>query len=161
MEIPIRKYAYRRRLPHYQKADWPVFVTFCKLTPPPFSPLEREVVLEHCLRGHMKKFQLHAAIVMPGYVHLLMTVLRDEEGWPFELLKILQAIKGASARGVNIAGGTEGPVWQEESFDHVPRSADSVREESEYIRQNPVRKGLVKTPEEYPWLWVQAQNLQV
>ena len=47
-----------------------------------------------------------------------------------------------------------GPVWQEESFDHVLRSDESLKEKCEYIRQNPVRKGLVMRPEEYRWLWV-------
>ena len=33
--------------------------------------------------------------------------------------------------------------WQEESFDHVVRSEKSFHEKLEYLRQNPVRKGLV------------------
>ena len=47
-----------------------------------------------------------------------------------------------------------GPVWQEESFDHVLRSDESLKEKCEYIRQNPVRKGLVMRREEYRSLWV-------
>jgi hypothetical protein len=47
-----------------------------------------------------------------------------------------------------------GPVWQEESFDHVLRSDESLKEKREYIRPNPVRKGLVMQPEEYRWLWM-------
>ena len=46
-------------------------------------------------------------------------------------------------------------MWQEESFDHVVRSNESLENKIEYIRQNPVRRGLVKSPEEYPWLWVE------
>jgi hypothetical protein len=29
----------------------------------------------------------------------------------------------------------------------------------EYIRQNPVREGLVKKPEDYQWLWVDASEI--
>jgi hypothetical protein len=36
----------------------------------------------------------------------------------------------------------------------VLRSNERLKEKCEYIRQNPVRKGLVRTPGEYPWLWV-------
>ncbi len=51
--------------------------------------------------------------------------------------------------------GREGPVWQDESFDHVLRNDESLREKMEYIRQNPVGKGLVTKPEDYPWLWIE------
>jgi REP element-mobilizing transposase RayT len=76
------------------------------------------------------------------------------KGWPYGLPAILKLIKGASARSVNKLLGAEGPVWQEESFDHVLRSQESLEEKLEYIRQNPVRRGLVKRREDYPWLWV-------
>jgi len=56
---------------------------------------------------------------------------------------------------VNKLFGANGPVWQEESFDHVLRSQESLAEKLEYIRQNPVRRGLVKRPEGYRWLWVE------
>ena len=42
----------------------------------------------------------------------------------------------------------------EESFDHVLRSQDSLEEKLEYLRQNPVRRGLARRPEDYPWLWI-------
>jgi hypothetical protein len=48
-----------------------------------------------------------------------------------------------------------GAVWQEESFDHVLRSNESFEQKLEYIRQNPVRAGLVSRPEEYRWLWLE------
>jgi len=91
---------------------------------------------------------------MPEHVHLLMTPLRDPQGSMFCLSEILRGIKGASARSVNQLLGGSGPLWQEESFDHVPRSEESLQQMIEYIRQNPVRRGLVKTPEEYRWLWI-------
>jgi hypothetical protein len=45
-----------------------------------------------------------------------------------------------------------GPAWEEESFDHVLRSDESLKEKCEYIRQNPVRRGLVRLPKDYRWL---------
>ncbi len=90
---------------------------------------------------------------MPNDVHLLLTALRDKSGWTFALPEITKAIKGTSARGMNKLIGRSGPVWQDESFDHVLRGDESLRETVEYIRQNPVRKGLVASPEAYEWLW--------
>ena len=74
-------------------------------------------------------------------------------GWPYSLPTILKQLKGTSARTVNKLLNSSGPVWQEESFDHVLRSQERLEEKLEYIRQNPVRRGLVKKPEDYRWLW--------
>ena len=142
-------------LPHHQKAGRTLFVTFCKGNREPFSSGARDVILQHCLYGNGKKFTLHAAVIMPDHVHLLLTPFCDETGWPYGLPAILKLIKGISARNVNKLQGTAGPIWQEESFDHVLRSQESLKEKQEYIRQNPVRRGLVQKPEDYRWLWLE------
>ena len=149
-------YEYRRKLPHYQKFDRPLFVTFCKRTQEPLSPPARSLVLEHCLVGNNRTMHLHAVVIMPEHVHLLLTPMRNGEGWPFPLKDILKLIKGPAARSVNLLTRTHGALWQDESFDHVLRSNESFAEKLEYIRQNPVRRALAAKPEEYPWLWVEA-----
>ena len=167
---PFSKYQYRRRLPHLQKEDAPVFVTFCtggcRILPGP----ARDLVLDHCLReGGLEPFagegaratpariHLYAVVVMPEHVHLLFLPLRDREGWPFPMVDILQCLKGATAHRVNKLLHTSGPVWEEESFDHVLRSDESLKQKCEYIRQNPVEAGLVKRPEDYRWLWINPE----
>lgn len=150
-----RKYDYRRRLPHYQKANRAVFVTFRKLNRDPLPEPARNLVLQHCMHDQGRRIRLHAAVVMPDHVHLLLTPLCDEEGWPYGLPAILKLIKGTSARSVNQFLGSSGPVWQEESFDHVLRSDESLQQKLDYIRQNPVRAGLVTKPEDYRWLWLE------
>ena len=37
---------------------------------------------------------------------------------------------------------------------NVLRGDESFEEKLEYIRQNPVRRGLVTRPEDYRWMWV-------
>ena len=100
------------------------------------------------------RIHLHAVVVMPDHVHVLLTTLRDEKGWPFPLVDILQCCKSTTAHRINRLLHVAGPVWEEESFDHVLRSDESLKEKCEYIRQNPVVAGLVKDPEDYRWLWV-------
>ena len=112
-------------------------------------------ILQHCQHDHGKRILLHAAVVLPDHVHLLLTPMEDEQGWPCTLPSILKLIKGVSARNVNKLLNHSGPVWQEESFDHVLRSTESFGENLDYVRQNPVRRGLVARPEEYPWLWTE------
>ena len=106
---------------------------------------------------HTPSIHLHALVVMPNDVHLLLRPLRDANGWPFPLLDILQCFKGATAHRINKLLHTSGPVWEEESFDHVLRSDESLKEKCEYIRQNPVLAGLVRRSEEYRWLWVNPE----
>jgi REP element-mobilizing transposase RayT len=150
----LATYRYRRRLPHLQKADCDLFVTFCINGSSHLPPEARHLVLDHCLREHGRRVLLHAVVVMPDHVHLLLTPLRNPEGWPVPLVEILQCLKSATAHRINRLLHRSGPVWQDESFDHVLRSDESLQERCEYIRQNPVRRGLVRTPEDYPWLWV-------
>ena len=150
-----RKYDYRRMLPHYQKAGRVLFVTFCKGDRIAFAPEARDAVLQHCLHDNGKRYDLQAAVIMPDHVHLLLALLRDEKGWPYSLPTILKLLKGTSARSINKPSGSSGPLRQEESFDHVLRSQESFEKKLEYLRQNPVRLGLVERPEDYKWLWVE------
>jgi len=150
-----RMYEYHRKLPHYQKAARALFITFCKGNRTPFASEARDAILQHCLHDNGKRYDLHAAVVMPDHLHLLLTPLRDEKGWPYSLPTILKLLKGTSARTVNKLSGSHGPVWQEESFDHVLRSQQSFEKKLEYLRQNPIRRGLVNRPEDYRWLWIE------
>ena len=169
----LGKYKYRRRLPHLQKEDAAIFVTFCTGVRRILPESARDLVLSHCLReGGIERFagegaratqpqariHLYAVVVMPDHVHLLFLPLRDAEGWPFPVVDILQCLKSATAHRINKLLGISGPLWEEESFDHVSRSDESLKEKCEYIRQNPVEAGLVKRPEEYRWLWIKIQK---
>ena len=107
------------------------------------------------------RIHLHAVVVMPDHVHLLLQPLRNADGWPVPLVDVLQCMKGATAHRINKRLGRSGPVWEEESFDHVLRSSESLKEKAEYIRQNPVRRRLARSPEDYRWLWVDSVFLEM
>jgi hypothetical protein len=66
-------------------------------------------------------------------------------------------MKSATAHRINRLLHISGPVWEEESFDHLLRSNESLKEKCEYIRQNPAKRGLVQKAEDYPWLWVDPE----
>ena len=63
----------------------------------------------------------------------------------------MDAIKGASARKINVLLGRSGAIWQEEFFDHVLRSSESYSQKWDYVKENPVRAGLVRSSDEWPW----------
>jgi REP element-mobilizing transposase RayT len=144
-----------KHLPHYQSDYRTYFVTFVTRDRRVLPDVARDIALRHVLWDHGRRMTLHTAVIMPDHVHLLMTPLPDREGCCISLAMILQGIKGASARSINVALGTTGQVWQHESFDHELRRDEDVREKGEYISRNPLRKGLCSTPDEYPWLWRQ------
>ncbi|HYW41961.1 MAG TPA: transposase [Bryobacteraceae bacterium] len=90
------------------------------------------------------RYQLHAYVVMPNHVHLLVTPQVFTPRW-------LGPLKGFTAHEANRILGTTGqPFWQDESYDHLVKEGefDRIRQ---YIERNPVKAGLVLQPEEFCW----------
>jgi REP element-mobilizing transposase RayT len=61
-----------------------------------------------------------------------------------------EGILGES-NGMQIPIKFQSTVWQEEFFDHLLRSQESFEQKWDYVSQNPVRKGLVRSAQEWPW----------
>src|ERR1700716_4243513 len=96
------KHEYRCRLPHIQKDNRPIFITFTTDRRRRLPAEARDIVLECCLKENGNKFDLHTAAVMPDHAHLWLSPLRGADGWNFSLPQIMHAIKGASARKINV-----------------------------------------------------------
>lgn len=96
---------------------------------------------------------VHGIVVMPDHVHMVISPLRDSKGDIFGLTEIMSGIKGASAHSINKALNRKGHVWQGESFDHILRSDEKIDSKVIYLCENPMRKGLVGSVDDYPWLW--------
>jgi len=144
----------RRNLPHIQHDYRPHFVTFCTKQHRALPEWARRVVRDCCTDGHSTKYNLYVAVVMPDHVHLILTPLTDIERQMISpLSEIMKGIKGTAAHAINKQLNRRGAVWLEESFDHVVRSSESLDAKIEYVLKNPVRKGLVTVPSEYPRIW--------
>ena len=126
-----------------QKNGKTYFITFCTRDRVVLAPADRDEVLAVCVWGHEKQYFLITAVVMPDHVHLLLMPY-DE----FGLARIMQRIKSVSAHRIG-----RGTLWQREYFDHILRSDEDVQRKAEYISENPVRAGLVQSPEDYLWTW--------
>jgi REP-associated tyrosine transposase len=149
-----RHYNYRRKLPHLQGGGAAIFATFNTLGRWQLSDDLRAIVLDACLRQNSSMCDLFAAVVMPDHTHVLFRPLLDDSNCPYALADILGRMKGYAGYHINKKSGRSGPVWQDESFDHVLRSDEKLDACIEYIRMNPVRAGLVPVPELYEWLWI-------
>jgi putative transposase len=139
----------RRRLPHWALEDSTYFVTF-RARESLGRVLADEalacIVEEAFWFGHEERYILNAYVVMPNHAHLLMTPLA---GW--SLSRILQGIKGYTAREINKGLGRTGAFWQDEYFDHLVRNEADWVDKFNYIHNNPVSAGLVEKPENYPF----------
>ena len=145
---------YRRTLPHLQRDYKPHFITFCTRNRWCLPIDVRGLVLSCCIHDHKKKADVHAAIVMPDHVHLLLTpMLNEQRRDVYSLAELLGSIKGASSHAINHRLGRSGSIWQEESFDHVLRWSEALDEKIVYLLENPVRAGIVSSAREYKWLW--------
>ena len=93
----------------------------------------------------LRHYDLHAWVIMPNHVHLLLTPQVNASN-------LLRALKSTTASGANQLLNTTGPpFWQDESYDHLVRNNDEFRNIQRYIENNPVKACLAATPEQYPW----------
>jgi putative DNA methylase len=67
------------------------------------------------------------------------------------LSSIMHSLKSYTANCANQILGRTGRFWQHESYDHWVRDLDELERIVDYIRANPVRAGLCKTPAEWAW----------
>ena len=145
---------YRRNLPHMQRDYTPHFITFCAKFRRTLPDWARDIVLGCCIHDHGRRYRLEVAVVMPDHVHLILTPLVDDRRQSIiSLVEIMKAIKGASAHAMNRHAGHHGAIWQEESFDRIVRSSESLDAKIAYVLENPMRKELVQDWRQYPWIW--------
>jgi putative transposase len=97
--------------------------------------------IQHCTA----ECDMHARVIMPNHVHLLLTPRSDTS-------LLLRRLKGYSARQANqLLGRTGQPFWQDESYDHLVRNGEEFRRIESYVVTNPVKAGLASSPAEFPW----------
>ena len=84
-------------------------------------------------------------VIMPDHVHLFVCGPPD-----FKLSRWVGALKQALARGAHKSKKDAQP-WQEGFFDHLLRSDESMSQKWDYIRENPVRAGLVDHADAWPY----------
>jgi putative transposase len=81
-------------------------------------------------------------LLMPDHVHALLSF--PPSGKAMQL--VISKWKEWTAKQLGI-------VWQRDFFEHRLRREDSRLEKADYILRNPVRKGLVTRPEDWPFVY--------
>ena len=89
-----------------------------------------------------KDFVLHAYVIMPDHLHLLLT--------PHDTLeKSVQLIKGGFSFRAKRELEWKWDVWQPGFTDHRVRDKEDWKWHLEYIRTNPIKAHLVEDPAPY------------
>jgi putative transposase len=92
-----------------------------------------------------KKYLLHEFVVMPDHLHLIIT----PKGITLE--RSMQLIKGGFSFQFNKNLKARRESWQPSFFDRRVRDAFEYQKFKDYIHHNPVKRGLCKNPQEFPY----------
>jgi putative transposase len=97
-------------------------------------------------------YQLHAFVLMPNHLHLLLTPRANTT-----LEKAMQLIKGGSSHEIHKQLGHRREIWQSGFHEATIRDVPDYQSKVRYIHQNPVAARLVVNPSE--WKWSSASQL--
>ena len=86
-------------------------------------------------------------VIMPDHVHFFCAPQHDAK--PLSIF--IGFWKEWTSKDVKSGERLSSSLWQEEFFDHVLRSPESYGEKWNYVRENPVRAGLVANADDWPW----------
>jgi putative transposase len=87
---------------------------------------------------------VYAYVVMPEHVHMLVN--EPDRG---TLAQTMQSLKQSVARTLALRAAD--PFWQARYYDFNVWSEHKFIEKVRYIHRNPVTRGLVAHPEDWPW----------
>jgi putative transposase len=139
----VRRIAHEK--PEWRDWDWVCLLTVCSRprgTPQLVDPGVAERIRATLTFHHdAATWRLHAAVVMPDHVHVLLTV----PAW-LDLAHVVRNWKRYLAR-------MHGVVRQRDFDQHRLRRGAHYGAKLDYLRQTPVRAGLVDRPEDWPYFW--------
>jgi putative transposase len=144
------------RLRRLTVSDRWFFIT-CRLLPRrrTLSPLEF-ATLVRVIDGRRAEhgFLLTAWVFLPDHWHAIFYPPH-----PLTISRVMEAIKDGATKRINRSRGEAGMLWQPRfpsarlraGFDRALRTVGEYNEKVQYIHLNPVKAGLVKRAEDWPW----------
>src|ERR1043165_1314683 len=108
--------------------------------------LVHNAFINFALRAAEHQVWVGRYVIMPDHIHLFA-------GFGPESMSVslwMKSFKNAISKTLKNAT-LLGPHWQKGFFDHVVRSQESYDQKWLYVRNNPVRAGLVVSADEWPY----------
>ena len=103
-----------------------------------------EMMEENLLKFDGVKYKLHAWVIMPNHVHLLLT---PKEG--YSLSEIVHSCKSYTSNQANRILDITGRFWFPEPFDRFMRDYEHFEKTFNYIERNPVKAGLCENQSDW------------
>ena len=142
--FPLCRYDRLMAVPAHTSRSGMAFVTVATRDRRPIFQISRlaelfiDTLLHYRTRGH---FKLHAFLVMPERVHLLLSPLSHPLDQTIALIQ----------KGFAHSLGTTDTLWQQGFTAHAIRNLRDLETIRTYLHQTPVRDHLAATPELYPY----------
>ena len=92
----------------------------------------RKIVEDSILHFNGEKYNIHAYVIMPNHVHVLLSPVGDNQ-----VQTIVGGWKTFSAHEINKMLNQTGSVWERESFDRMVRNDEDFEAKFNYIEANP------------------------
>jgi putative transposase len=131
--------------------DWPVyFITTCTLRRHKIlagRDIAQVLVDEWRSARDRHGWAIGRYVIMPDHVHFFCSAESDAKTLPAFMQRWKEWTSKRMSRELNFKGN----IWQEKFFDYVLRSGESYSQKWNYVKENPVRAGLVKNADDWPW----------
>ena len=134
-------------LVRYQKCGTFHFLTFsCYRRLPLLGSASAYAVFEQELELVRQRFEFVVAgyVLMPEHVHLLVSEPRSAS-----LATALQVLIQLTSSRLKPSANPQ--FWQRRYYDFNVWNEEKTQEKLRYMHRNPVRRGLVAKPEDWPW----------
>jgi putative transposase len=134
-------------LKRYQETGQLHFLTFsCYHRQPKLRDAKSCTVFEGALERTRQQhgLQVYGFVLMPEHVHMLVSEPERDI-----LAQAMQSLKQSVSRTLALRAAE--PFWQARYYDFNVWSEPKFVEKLRYIHRNPVTRGLVARPEDWPW----------
>ncbi len=141
-----RKYPARRAIDEIGNRSNLVFVTVCtRGRKPILATPDIHELLVSCW-ANATHWLVGRYVLMPDHLHLYCVPSNPESENVRNWIAFWKSRSASQWPRPN-----ESPIWQREVWDRQVRRGESYSEKWEYVRNNPVRAGLVTQPEDWPY----------
>ena len=134
-------------LKRFQREGDDHFVTFSCYCREPYlaTAASKDIFLDSLeLNRRRYNFEVLGYVVMPEHIHLLISEPLDYE---VPLSKALQSLKLSVSKRLS-----QRPFWHTRYYDFNVFTHNKRVEKLKYMHRNPVTRGLVEKPDDWPWL---------
>jgi len=152
-------------MPNYRRSYVPGGTYFFTVVTQDRRPILTSATGRPCLREAIltirrkRPFDMVAIVVLPDHLHTVWTLPPGDDEYPLRWAQI----KEKFTRSFLASAGDESPVtasrtshrergvWQSRYWEHTCQDEDDLKRCVDYVHWNPVKHGLVKRVQDYPW----------